>query len=392
MFLIDRMLYYKFLAPVVDEALRMDLIALCVHDYTSANERFVGIKADQFPTLSCCPQFRFGQVMLRCRKSDDEILELITAHDVRWIFALHGPSHYGLDPEIAKSCLWVQMQHGADSFLESGGIADATVFAAYSEDWLLHHLGAVPGNAYAVGCPALDAVSQSKSETREKYRIAPDFPVVTYFANDHPRLCWVPGILDRFWYRYVFCDDLWKSWRWVPECLSRIVITELTLVRRLRTYAQSIGGVLVIKSRSKRKLTRTLTDHADVVLYDETVYPATNVELMSISSLVVSITSTAKLEAEYFGVPAYSLFPSRLSGFFRPFLERLFPKPLRPIDIESVEDFVALLDSGGCDIVERGLNYSPAVNGPRDGCSSARLLHSVIARTPVCGSALLDPT
>jgi hypothetical protein len=315
--------------------------------------------------------------MLQCRISNQEILDLVFKHEVHWIFALHGPRHYGLDPGIAKSLVWIQVQHGADSYLESSGTEDATIFASYSDDWLMHHLRKVPENAYSIGCPALDAIEITKKEILIKYRIPIGNPIITYFTNDHPLLCWVPGILNRIWYQYVFCDDLWPM-RWIPEFLSKITVTELTLVKCLRNYVDSVGGVLILKSRSKRKLTPTLIQHAHTVLYDEMYYPATNLELLKISNLVICITSTAKIEAEYFGVNGFSLYPEKLASYFEPFIKKLFPSIVKKTNVKTVEDFVSLLRKDKQNFLFEGLNYSSTIFGPRDYLSANRLVQLAI--------------
>ena len=346
-FLIDRQLYYKFLAPVINEVLIRGIRVICLHNYSNERTRFSGPKADLFPSLAICPRFPVGMVEARLWRTQEDIAAVIESEGVGYVYALHGPSYYGLAgrPE-REGVVWVQLQHGADSFLDGTDTDLADIFARYSPVWAEHFSRPSLTNGRDTGCPALNSVCYDPSSIRRKYALPPEKQVIVYFANDNPRLIVIPGALKRFWYLYIFNDDFWSGrWQGIAKLLSRITVTELTLVKELRAYASERGALLIIKSRSKRKLSPLMCSYADVVSYDESLYPSTNYELTAIASLLVCIASTAQLEAGFFGFPAISLYPGLLKAYFLSTIDRCFPgKQSR--SARSVSEFVNDLRSG----------------------------------------------
>ncbi len=374
LFLIDRQLYYKYLAPVIDELLGRGIAVVCLHDYGNSPNRHSGIKADQFPLLSSCPQFANGSPTLRSRVKLVQIEETMLEEDVDLVVSLHGPNHYEISPPIRARVVWVQIQHGHDCFREKAGVVEADIFACYAPVWPIHFMASASANTCYVGCPVMDAVDYSSARIGEKYALPKGREIITYFANDEPRLTWVPRFIDRMWYRFVFNDDAWgRSLDWLYLRLSRWLVTELGLVRELRTYADARNALLVIKSRAKRKLSLRMATLADFVLYDETYYPATSYELMKISSMVVCIASTAQLEAAYFETPAVSVYPSRLAKLFCKDLDKCFPLDLTS-KTQALESFI--------DDLRLGRPRAPAVAdfrveemfGSKDGLSASRIV------------------
>ncbi len=373
LFLIDRQLYYKYLAPVIDEFLGRGVVIICLHDYGDSVSRHAGIKADQFPLLSSCPQFVNGKPTLRSRVKRAQIEDVMREEGVDVVVALHGPNHYKISPPLREHAVWIQVQHGHDCFREKAGVAEADIFACYAPIWPTHFMAKATPNTRYVGCPVMDAVDYSDAQIAAKYALPQGLEIITYFANDEPRLTWVPAFLDRMWYRFVFSDDAWGAGLdGLYERISRMMVTELGLVRELRAYADARGAVLVIKSRAKRKLSPRMTAMADCVLYDESYYPATNYELMKISALVVCVASTAQLEAAYFDTPAVSVYPSRLSELFCKDLDKCFPLDMA-VKTQTLESFV--------DDLRKGYPRPPAVAefrigemfGPKDGLSAGRI-------------------
>ncbi len=373
LFLIDRQLYYKYLSPIVDEVFRRGQTVICLHDYRDGATRYAGIKAEQFPALSSCPQFRHGTPKLKVRRNNREIETVIAHEDIDVVVALHGPNHYDIPPEIRQRVVWIQVQHGHDCFREKAGVAEADIFACYAPIWPTHFMAVPTENTYYVGCPVLDAVEYRADAIKTKYSLPPHTEVITYFANDEPRLTWVPEFLNRMWYRFVFSDDSWSGrYDGAYRFLSRFCVTELGLVEALRAYADARNAALVIKSRAKRKLSPRLVRLADIVLYDESYYPATNYELMQISSLIVCMASTAQIEAAYFGTPAISLYPSRLSKLFCKDLAKCFPIDLA-VKTQTMESFISDMQQGRLRPPAIAEFRVDELFGPEDGCSASRI-------------------
>ncbi len=327
-FLVDRQLYYKFFSPVIDELIKRGFRVVCLHNYANDETRFSGLKGNQFASLIACPQFYNGQVELKIRRSDEEIRFYIASEEIDYVYALHGPDYYGLieDCEERRSVIWIQLQHGSDSFLGGASIDKSDIFAAYSEAWMKLFSRENVGNCYFVGYPALNSIEYDAPSIRKKYGIELEKPVFVYFCGDHPKLTWLPGIFNRLWYRYIFCDDLWPRYlKFLYKLISVFSLTEIKLMQALQSYAKKKGALLIIKSRVKRVLSSTWHSSNNFVFYDETLYPSTNYELMSIADLVVCLASTAQVEAAYFGKPSVSLYPDRHKKYFLSMLKEILP-------------------------------------------------------------------
>jgi len=224
-FLIDRQLYYKFLAPIVDELLSRGVRVICLHNYHNDEARFSGLKAGQFASLGICPQFPHGQAELRIWRRREDVAAVIAAEGVDYIYSLHGAGYYGLEETPERNALvWVQIQHGADTFLDGTGTDKADIFARYSSVWSDHFAHSTFSNSHDTGCLALNSVGYDIPAIRRKYALPMDKPVIVYFAGDHPRLTWVPGVFNRLWFRYIFSDDSWSgSLQGIAKFLSTVV-------------------------------------------------------------------------------------------------------------------------------------------------------------------------
>lgn len=346
--LIDRQLYYKFLAPIINEVLARGLSVLCLHDYHNDEVRFSGLKATQFSILSVCPQFP-AEVELRAWRKYDDIKQTLITECVQFVYALHGPDHYGLkeaDEELEK-IIWVQLQHGADSFLDGKSIGRADIFARYTPEWGDLFNIASNRNVLDVGCLALNSIKYNENNIRVKYSLPIKKKIVVYFACDHPLLMGgQPSVIDKLWYRYVFCDDYWQGmWQFVPKLLSKIACNEYALVRALRLYATQRDALLIIKSRAKRVLSPSISKFGDYIMYDDSLYPSTNYELMNTSELVVCIASTCHAEAAFFGVPVASLYPKPMRKYLLESINMNFPEKIGRYML-SVCDFLKMLKNG----------------------------------------------
>jgi len=79
------------------------------------------------------------------------------------------------------------------------------------------------------------------------------------------------------------------------------------LVQALRRFCDANGAALVVKSREKNGDPAFLRRAADAFIVDESVYPYTSMELMSIADLCVHFQSAGVLEAAFAGVASLSV-------------------------------------------------------------------------------------
>lgn len=91
----------------------------------------------------------------------------------------------------------------------------------------------------------------------------------------------------------------------IPEILRGG--TYRTLFDALRGFCDRQHAFLIVKSKQKNGDPSYLKDGADYFCYDESDYPYTSLELMSIADLVIHFGSAAVFEAAYAGVPSISV-------------------------------------------------------------------------------------
>jgi hypothetical protein len=350
LFIIDRQVYYKHLSPIIEEALRRGYFVICLHNYSNGWNRYFGLKSDQFPSLSSCPQFDSGRPVLEIFENASEIVEIIRKNNIDVVISLHGSRHYAPLRKNKNRPVWIEVQHGADNFLSNTCIDSNDLFACYSRRWP-EHFKKKRGNIFYVGFPALDSVNYNCATIKNKYRIKNESSVITYFVSDHPGLYSMPKFSVRIWFCYIFSDFYWsRGFDRIYNAISKLFETELSLIRALRAYADAHEAVLIIKSRSKRKISSRIARLADIVLYDESYYPATGYELMKISNLVVSFVSTAHLEAAHFDCQAISVYPTRLRDFFEKYIRYLFPLDLST-STQAISHFIEKLNKKNIEFV-----------------------------------------
>ncbi|MEM8857636.1 MAG: hypothetical protein AAGD96_04915 [Chloroflexota bacterium] len=75
----------------------------------------------------------------------------------------------------------------------------------------------------------------------------------------------------------------------------------------IRSFCDANNGWLIAKGRHKDPIRPSLLEIADQIVYDDQDYPATVLQLMSISAACIHFYSTAALELAYLGVPGICL-------------------------------------------------------------------------------------
>lgn len=316
-FLIKRANFYRLYAPVVDEALRQGWEVECWHDYSQAQH---GQKAYNFPALESAPRFVQGQPRLRAYRGSVELRDWLRRDGVDAVVSLSPRSaELGGDP-VSSPVKWVMLQHALSNFVAYGceGFCGSDRVALYSDHWTelaIEYLrgrqltrpgdgieAEIHGKARAVGFPEIEAANLvDPEEVRRRFGIPADRPVVVLlpysygfgaasFRATHPgqeRSRWeeVSGVARRCW-------------------------TDVKMVKAVRAFCDRNDAHLVVKARRKRPTPIYTRALADTHLYDEGVYPATILEVLSIASLCIGFYSTTVHEAAPLGVPYLCLRPA----------------------------------------------------------------------------------
>ena len=91
--------------------------------------------------------------------------------------------------------------------------------------------------------------------------------------------------------RFEYWPHVWHGWN------------DLNVVKAIRRFCDRNGAYLLVKSRRKTPVPGYTGALADQCIYDESFYPATVLEALSIASLSVSYYSNSVFESVSLGVP-----------------------------------------------------------------------------------------
>ncbi len=404
-FLVHRNEYYKYFAPVIDEALRRGHQVVCLHDCAQPR---TGRKGYQFPDIAAAPAFRFGNPDRIPFGKDDDLVQIAAGKGLNAIVSLtFTPQDDALYRVLKdRGVSWVALHYfldGYDHLLHGLNGPDRHFF--YSPIWLdwaveyVSSLGSKNGKtpdtgklrqtSRSAGCVELDQMGLiNPAGVREEWDIPPDKPVVLLVPFP------VSTSRYNFWSRFVYgadkpvfqslavsaalkfgyLKDVWGRWN------------DPNVLRAVRRFCDNNEAYLLVKARLKEGVEKHVAAAADRIVYDESCYPATILKCLSISSLCIHFVSSTVTEAVSAGVPVLFI-SSRGAEMFNleshfPALRRqmLFryvdhpgishrltvPEAIRSLPHKSLADFPL-------DPVQRS-EYIEKFLGFSDGRSSSRVL------------------
>lgn len=320
-FLIMRSPEYRVYGPVIDAALARGWDVECWHDYSQLR---TGLKGYQFPHVDAVPEFRNGRPSIRSYEGRAELrtwlAEMRTDAVVAWETA---EAAVGL-PLPHPRPRWIAQQYHLDSFVAYGpdSLRSCDLLTVYSRWWLewagkhFEAEGTVPdGDAFirelepwtaCVGLPEVDAAPLiDPAEVRRRWGIPERQPVVVLFlfpqgvgrdvfwpqqiCAEPSRLKQAANIVRRG--RHEYWPHVWHGWN------------DLHVVRALRRFCDRNGAYLLVKARRKTPVPSYTEQLADKCLYDESAYPATVLEALSIAALSAGYYTTSVFESVSLNVP-----------------------------------------------------------------------------------------
>ncbi len=318
-FVITRKPSYRIYAPTIEAALARGWAVECWHDYSQPR---TGLKGYLFPAIESAPRFRNGSPLMKTYQGASELTAWLGGMQADAVVA-SGIDAFAL-PLPATRPLLVCQQFLIDSLAWAGpdGVLAWDLLALYSRWWLdwsaqyfaaeglltdtNGYLTAAAARSRFVGLPELDAARLIDSaEVRRRWGIPAGKPVVVLFpfpqgvgkASFWPRsICAEPSRLKQLanlalHRRLEYLRDVWRGWN------------DRNVVRALRKFCDRQGAHLVVKSREKTPVPDYTTALADHCVYDDSHYPATVLEALSIASLSVSYYSNSVFESALLGVP-----------------------------------------------------------------------------------------
>lgn len=320
-FLIMRSPEYRVYAPVVEAALARGWEVECWHDYGQPQ---TGLKGYQFPSTDSVPSFKNGRPAVKSYRGKSELRTWLTEMRTDVVIAWETPDAAVGVPLPIPRPFWVGQQYSLDSFIAygPGSLLSCDLLTLYSRwwlDWAGRYYEAeravADGDAYVrelerrtafVGVPEMDAArSIDPCEVRRRWRIPAAQPVVVLFlfpqgvgrdlfwpkqiCAEPSRLKQVTNIVRRG--RFDYWPHVWHGWN------------DLNVVKAVRRFCDRNGAYLLVKARRKTPVPDYTRALADQCIYDESFYPATVLEALSIASLSVGYYTTSVFESAALGVP-----------------------------------------------------------------------------------------
>ena len=319
--LIRRTPEYRLFAPVIDAGLARGWEVECWHDYSQSS---VGLKGYQFPSIESVPALRNGRPVVRSYQGRAELRAWLTEMQTDAVVAGEtADGAIGL-PLPTPRPLWVYQQYGLDSIVGKSpeSILACDLLAWYSRWWhecagayyasegLVPDRDAYLGEAAArtvfVGLPELDAAPLvDRDEVRRRWGIPHKQPVVVLFPFPQgvgrgtfwpKRICAEPSRLRQLgsiavYRRFEYLRHVMNGWN------------DPNVVKAIRRFCDRNGASLLVKSRAKTPIPAYTSSVADRCLYDESYYPATVLEALSIASLSIGYYSNTVFESVALGVP-----------------------------------------------------------------------------------------
>lgn len=319
LFIIDRDNYYKFFSPVINELLQRRFEVYLAHNYQPP--RFPpGEKHLSFASCFKTPQFS-SQDKIHSRIVFDtrQLLDVIIQENVDFVFSLQSWTARGFSKSMLGDSKWVTLQHWGDNFTsERNNVINCDFLCLYSQLWWdgfidstygrgIQEEGQKKSNIRVIysGCPYHDkGYLLDHEETRKKYGISRGKKIILYMplglagtlSDKRSVRFWVDNHYHRGFPPYSsIASSLYgrlNEWR----------VTESKLVHTLREFCDKEDALLILKGRVKKSVDPIIGEMADFLFYDESFFPSTVTELLSISDIFVSHFSMAVWEAINLGI------------------------------------------------------------------------------------------
>jgi hypothetical protein len=320
-FIIARLTEFRVLGPVIDAALQAGWYVECWYDYGHPR---VGLKGYLFPDVQAAPAFRYGQPVHRVHSGPAELSARLEHCAVDAIVSTRTVESDTAGAPPRKYPTWICVQAMLDTFanhtpemLERCDLV--ALLTPWWTNWAASYYATadrpldvialrarLSSSVTHIGFPELDARPLvDRDGARRRWGIPLNQPVVVL-------LPFPQGVgQGSFWPRRIFGESsrlrrmchvaLAREYSYWRRALSDP--SDADVVRAVRAFCDRNGAFLLVKSREKTPIPAHILAVADKCIYDESYYPPTVLEALSIASLCVSYYSASVLEAASVSVP-----------------------------------------------------------------------------------------
>ena len=321
--ILERSNFFRVFGPVIEAAFERGWEVCCWY-YESDSPS--GVKDAYSPTNKDVPVFTNGSPEIEVFTHYDELPGLMA--EVDCVISTFGRSRYTekmAANQLPEKIPWVALQIGIDFFYRGlEHLLSADLNCLYSDYWLhwyiqereLFEINLSPEVLYeqlkyrcaVTGFTEMDAYREvDPKRARQQWNIPEDKKVVTYLPNSpcaHQKLsewCWhiysesnrvdqLKSVLKNPNLRK-YLPHIFKGWN------------DVNIVKAVRRFCDQNDAYLIVKTRAKTIAHDYEREAADLLLYDESDYPPTILDALSISDLLIGYHSMAVTEAAFIGVP-----------------------------------------------------------------------------------------
>jgi len=324
-FIVLRNNFYRFLAPIVDEALSRGHEVVCWHDYSQPRG---GLKGYEFPDIDCSPRFFNGIPEFVKYSGEVGLRELVKDKSLDAVYSLFGPNYSfpeGVPNRLPK---WIAVQNAIDFFLNQTptDLVRCDKLALYSPIWCdvasqvydkIRNIGdeftreekVISDKIEFVGWPELDQCKNvNTDELRQRWAIPEKQPVVVLIPFSNPST--FSPRLRKIYYQP-------NRWRQVGGMFAggglahwKDILNDWNdgrVVDEIGRFCKKNGAFLIAKARKKTPVPDHVVKNADLILYDEEVYPATIIEVMMLAQICFHYYSLAASEAVVCGAKSFAI-------------------------------------------------------------------------------------
>ena len=327
-FLVLKKSFLKHYAPVIEEALARGIPVTLLVDQTGDECGFGGY---EFPHVDELPAFRNGTPDVRAYVTREELARIVRSRRLDAVFAVLRRRAVDYLRAEVPGLLLAQIQTVPDPIIISQvdtfdavyGFAPSWV--QWSADYMVHY-GRLPDAERDVYAKRLEAIyvpvgfaemEQLKYIDRASVRARLGLPEKT------PTVLYLPFPFQStrhhggFWPRNIYGAS--RPWQYASALASGRTEflpyahhgwNDRALVRAVRQFCDRTGALLLVKGREKNPAPRYLAAAADRVFYDDAYYPATILELATVTDLCVHFYSTGLSEVVYAGAPNLCVSPT----------------------------------------------------------------------------------
>lgn len=318
-FIICRMNWFRFFSPVIDSALGRGWSVECWLNVSDPMPN----RPEDFPSIEKVPVFKNGKPVCVQVKGRNQILAWIEQHRTDIVIDVVPPGGVFKKKEEVRSryvCLDANGEWSAhvNNHKELQGIdmlalntpfcfeQALSILKECSVDWWSDSLKSeLTKRVRYVGWPQMDQLSSiDPNSVRKKWGIPDDMPVVVYFnwvdasgVGLHPAVFVVPSFKNKIGRVLMHRSEIWRALQYMCQPDLKQII------QAIRKFCDRNNAMLIIKHRYRDRPTQCEINCADLAIGDESYYPHTIFEVLSIASLAFGYFSYAVREAVVSGVP-----------------------------------------------------------------------------------------